>query len=134
MADGPGKTHGNRNGSKWITKLRRRKIYLRDDRACLCCGTKENLTLDHYVPRCCGGTHKSSNLITLCLTCNCFKGDSPPREWFARLRRRFVALELFRELKTRIERHRRRKLKDLPEALLPVKTRILPEDFLAAAE
>lgn len=111
MADGSGKTHGNRNGSKWIRKERRSQIYLRDERACLCCGAKENLTLDHYVPRCHGGTHRSSNLITLCLACNCFKGDNTPREWFARLRQRFASFELFSAFRARIERHRRRTLK-----------------------
>jgi len=65
------------NGSKWITKARRLAIYSRDGFCCIYCESRANLTLDHLKPRSKGGNHKSSNLITCCLSCNSSRGDKP---------------------------------------------------------
>jgi len=76
-----GKTAGNAGkGSKWIGKVRRRRIYARDLGQCVYCGAFEwsaVLTLDHIVPRSCGGTNDSSNLVTACMACNRHRGDKP---------------------------------------------------------
>lgn len=73
------KTNGarlNGKGSKWITKLRRLAIYLRDGFTCQYCGRDlhnahpRDVTLDHLRPQIRGGTHESRNLITACLSCN----------------------------------------------------------------
>ncbi len=119
------KTHGNRNGSKWIRRERRLRIYLRDERACLICGAMHDLTLDHYVPRHRGGSNYSTNLITLCMRCNCFKGHKTPRSWFQSLRRYFGGghedpVPRVREIIDRIDRHRRRALPPLPAEIVEV--------------
>lgn len=37
---------------------------------CACCGTHDNLTVDHVVPQARGGTHDLDNLRALCRRCN----------------------------------------------------------------
>jgi 5-methylcytosine-specific restriction endonuclease McrA len=41
---------------------------------CLCCGTTENITVDHIVPLSQGGRHDADNVQPLCLRCNMAKG------------------------------------------------------------
>lgn len=66
----------NGKGSGWIPKWRRLAIYLRDRFACQYCGRDlhdahpREVTLDHLIPQCNGGTHVTTNLITACLSCN----------------------------------------------------------------
>jgi len=61
----------------------RKKVYRRDEFACANCGAKggpygsANLEAHHIVPKSQGGTHKLSNLKTLCGDChNATHGDS----------------------------------------------------------
>jgi hypothetical protein len=60
--------------------LSRYNIYRRDNFKCLYCGSKENLTLDHVVPRSKGGTNNWNNLATCCNKCNVLKGDKSLEE------------------------------------------------------
>jgi hypothetical protein len=46
----------------------------RDNYTCLACGSNENLTVDHILPRSRGGTNKIENLQILCQPCNITKG------------------------------------------------------------
>jgi hypothetical protein len=51
-------------------------VFERDDWTCQYCGekvTKENATIDHYIPQSRGGTHVKANLRTCCLICNGIK-------------------------------------------------------------
>ncbi|MCL2116417.1 MAG: HNH endonuclease [Methanobrevibacter sp.] len=52
----------------------RNKVLERDNYTCLSCGTKENLTIDHIIPRVEGGTNDIDNLQVLCQHCNLTKG------------------------------------------------------------
>jgi hypothetical protein len=55
---------------------KRLAVFERDDWTCQYCGekvTKENATLDHYIPQSRGGTHTKVNLRTCCLICNGIK-------------------------------------------------------------
>ncbi len=88
-----GKGAGNRGqGSKWIGRSRRQRIYMRDDYKCVWCtrtvceipdcpkhGADERATLDHIVSRSEGGSNATNNLITACMSCNRLRGDTP---WF----------------------------------------------------
>lgn len=42
---------------------------------CLCCGTHNDITLDHVIPLSLGGKHEISNAQPLCLSCNSSKGN-----------------------------------------------------------
>ena len=64
------KNYGFRN------KKVRAKIFKRDNYACLLCGKKDRLSIDHIVPLSKDGTNRQSNLQTLCEKCNSLKGDT----------------------------------------------------------
>lgn len=57
-------------------KYSRGNIFLRDDYKCQYCGyygyynQKDNLTLDHVVPRALGGKSSFDNIVTACSSCN----------------------------------------------------------------
>ncbi|MEM6297422.1 MAG: HNH endonuclease [Bacteroidota bacterium] len=55
--------------------LSRQNIFKRDGYQCVYCGSKNNLTLDHVVPRSKGGKTSWTNLVTACQDCNSKKGD-----------------------------------------------------------
>lgn len=52
----------------------RERVYDRDGRRCVTCGSTDDLTLDHIHPFSLGGEDSESNLQTLCRSCNCKKG------------------------------------------------------------
>ena len=55
-------------------------VFLRDSFACQYCGTGEDLTFDHLVPRSRGGRTTWENIVTACARCNLTKGGRTPRE------------------------------------------------------
>ena len=59
---------------KTITEAEREEIFIRDNRMCQICGSREKLQIDHIVPFSQGGTTAKENLQTLCKSCNCIKG------------------------------------------------------------
>lgn len=62
-------------------KLNRREIFIRDGFACQYCGTfGRDLTVDHVIPRCRGGMHIWSNVVTCCKSCNHRKGSKSVAE------------------------------------------------------
>ncbi|MCA6075190.1 HNH endonuclease [Fulvivirga sp. 1062] len=60
--------------------LTRQNVFKRDNFNCQYCGTHNELTLDHVMPRSRGGKSSWDNLITACKRCNAFKGDYTPEE------------------------------------------------------
>jgi 5-methylcytosine-specific restriction endonuclease McrA len=63
-----------RNRNSKLNKNKKQQV-LQRDKKCLVCGTLENLTVDHIIPRSKGGTNHIENLQTLCNDCNHKKGD-----------------------------------------------------------
>lgn len=63
-------------------------VFLRDGFACVYCGTGENLTFDHLIPRSKGGRTTWENIVTACEPCNLRKGGRMPRECDMRPSRR----------------------------------------------
>lgn len=64
-------------------QTRRQQIYDRDNWTCQYCGEKvckDNVNLDHFIPRCKGGTNQKENLRTACLTCNSIKSGKTHEE------------------------------------------------------
>lgn len=64
-----------KNGEETVRTKIPNFIFERDGNKCLCCGATERLSIDHILPRVLGGTDEPENLQTLCLSCNCTKGD-----------------------------------------------------------
>jgi len=51
-------------------------VWERDNFTCICCGTRQRLSIDHIVPEVLGGETIMDNLQTLCRPCNSRKGTS----------------------------------------------------------
>lgn len=59
-------------------KFSRRNIYVRDNHQCQYCGKvpkKEELTIDHVIPRSKGGKTTWENVVLACIRCNMKKGS-----------------------------------------------------------
>ncbi len=63
-----------------IPAFTRFNVFLRDKFTCQYCGSHEDLTFDHVVPRSKGGLTTWQNVVTACSCCNLRKGDKMPRE------------------------------------------------------
>lgn len=61
--------------------LRQSRREDRGERVCAYCGTDEDLTTDHVVPRSRGGGNETANKVWACRSCNSAKGDRTPEEW-----------------------------------------------------
>jgi 5-methylcytosine-specific restriction endonuclease McrA len=65
----------------------KRRVERRDGARCAFCGAEGYLTVDHVVPRDCGGASDDGNLQLLCYPCNQWKSNRPvSREDFHRAR------------------------------------------------
>lgn len=64
-----GKTAGG------VSECVRQEVFDRDGRKCLECGSVDDLSLDHKIPRSKGGSHDKENLQTLCRRCNSAKNN-----------------------------------------------------------
>ena len=53
----------------------RYNVFLRDNFTCQYCGTKQDLTFDHIMPRSRGGENSWVNVVTACSPCNVKKGQ-----------------------------------------------------------
>lgn len=60
--------------------LSRQNIFRRDAHKCQYCGSGNDLTLDHVMPKSRGGGSNWINLTTACKPCNAKKGDLTPEE------------------------------------------------------
>ena len=52
-----------------------------DGMRCASCGTDEDITIDHILPRVRGGSDEVSNLQPMCRKCNSHKGTRPDTYW-----------------------------------------------------
>jgi hypothetical protein len=66
---------------KWIARTIRLAVYARDGFACVYCGRKDKLQLDHVEAVSRGGTDEAENLVTACKYCNASKGTKTPQQW-----------------------------------------------------
>lgn len=49
---------------------------------CAYCGSPDELTLDHIVPSCKGGTNYTNNVLCACRSCNASKGHEEWQLWY----------------------------------------------------
>lgn len=88
--------------------LSRANVLHRDDYTCQYCGLRRNnLTLDHVLPRCRGGRDSWTNLVAACHSCNERKGDRLPHEANMQLLKRPVRPS--NRLAFEVSKHCRRK-------------------------
>lgn len=86
----------------------RRNIFARDNHQCQYCGRrfpKQDLTVDHVVPRSRGGGDTWDNLVLACTTCNLKKGSRTPDEAEMPLVRKPTRPHWLPRLGTRIPRN-----------------------------
>jgi 5-methylcytosine-specific restriction endonuclease McrA len=55
-------------------------LFLRDAFTCQYCGSTDDLTFDHVIPRSRGGRTTWENIVTACAPCNLTKGGRMPKE------------------------------------------------------
>ena len=55
-------------------------VFLRDGFKCAYCGSPDDLTFDHVIPRSKGGRTSWDNIVAACSPCNLRKGGRMPRE------------------------------------------------------
>ncbi|WP_209349257.1 HNH endonuclease [Pontixanthobacter sp. CEM42] len=55
-------------------------LFLRDRFTCQYCGSEENLTFDHVIPRRLGGKTTWENIASACAPCNMKKGGRTPKQ------------------------------------------------------
>lgn len=88
-------------------RFSRRNIFERDKNTCQYCGkrlVKNDLTLDHVVPRSRGGRDSWENLVLACMPCNVRKGSRTPGEASMRLIRQPVKPAWLPTFGTRVPR------------------------------
>lgn len=94
-------------GSNWIRRAKRERIYQADGCTCTYCGARVSIgdklgqasesgtrlaTLDHVDPVALGGTNDVTNLVTACVDCNRAKGDRALVAHLARANRVMLAI------------------------------------------
>src|SRR2546425_8437248 len=57
-----------------ISRRLRDRIFDRDRHVCVYCGSPDNLSVDHILPKSLGGGDEEENLVTSCSLCNSMKG------------------------------------------------------------
>lgn len=55
-------------------------VFLRDRFSCQYCGSPDNLTFDHVLPRRLGGQSSWENIVAACSPCNLKKGGRTPKQ------------------------------------------------------
>ena len=60
--------------------LSRKNVLRRDRFRCQYCGNRDDLTIDHVMPRSRGGRDTWENLVAACVKCNSRKGNKTPEE------------------------------------------------------
>lgn len=71
---------GTRFNRHRTVEMTRKNIFRRDGHRCAYCGSHDNLTVDHIIPRSRGGLNRWENVITACHRCNNMKDNKTPEE------------------------------------------------------
>lgn len=72
-----------KNGDmKWSSTIREWLREHEKPNECIYCGSNENLTVEHILPRCCNGPDIPDNAVKICKTCNSRKGGKRLYEFY----------------------------------------------------
>jgi 5-methylcytosine-specific restriction endonuclease McrA len=82
-----------------------KNVMKRDKHTCMYCGTHEDLTVDHVIPKSRGGQTSFENCVTACRSCNHKKGNRPLGEIGFVLNRKPHTPSLIEFLELRLETH-----------------------------
>ncbi len=111
---------------KWSSTIREWLKEHEKPNECIYCGSKQDMTVEHILPRCCGGPDMPDNAIKVCRTCNSSKGGKRLYEWIGLARKDEVPrIAEGKYLKLLYELHEKRGTLDtgkteLTEKLCPV--------------
>ena len=78
-------------------RLWRRDIKESWNYKCAYCGSKNNLTMDHVVPRAKGGSDFTKNVVCCCHSCNQNKGHEDWEEWY--FNQAYFSLERYEKIR-----------------------------------
>jgi len=67
---------------KWSTAIREWLKEKEKPNECIYCGSKNNLSVEHILPKCRNGPDCADNAILACRGCNSSKGEKRLFEWF----------------------------------------------------
>ena len=76
----------------WRSKIKEEWGY-----ECAYCGSQDNLTIDHIVPKAKGGPEFTKNLLCACHDCNQDKAYSPMEDWY--LSQEFFNVDRYEKIK-----------------------------------
>jgi len=80
----------------WRSKIKEEWGY-----ECAYCGSQDNLTIDHIVPKAKGGPDFTKNLLCACHDCNQDKAYSPVEDWY--LSQEFFNVDRYEKIKKWME-------------------------------
>lgn len=63
-----------------VPPVNRKEVLKRDKHQCQYCGNRNQLTLDHVIPKSKGGKHSWDNVVIACESCNSYKSDRTPQQ------------------------------------------------------
>ena len=66
----------------WSTSIREYVKEREKQDECIYCGSREDLTLEHILPRSRGGPDSPDNAVWICKSCNSSKGSKRLYEWY----------------------------------------------------
>ena len=76
-------SRATRNSMSASDRRNRRAALMRmQNKQCAWCGRKQNLTIDHVIPKSFGGPNSLSNLQLLCYNCNAAKLSAITGPWY----------------------------------------------------
>lgn len=93
-----------------MDKAVRTRILAKTRGVCATCGkgiSKDNMTVDHYIPKSCGGPDRETNLFPMCRSCNLAKADTiykPDSDVYTYVMRRYID-NMRMEYNTYISKH-----------------------------
>ncbi len=110
------------------------KIKLKTGQICNYCGSTENLSLDHILPKKYGGEDNAENLIFACKTCNSSKGKKDLIEWME-YRGCFLPLMIIRRYLKLVfgfcaeNNLLEKRIEEVESINLPFNIKLLPTDY-----